>query len=414
MHQILGIMKKIFIAICALVLLQACNKDDDPQQEEKPGRTIFIYMAAENNLTQWGSVRYADEDLTEMKAGMKNIGNNNLVIYVDKAETTPPYMLCYRKGELADSISMPESLTSDPAILESMARKAFTEYPANSYGLVLWGHCNGWIVKSDSVKYTAMARSKSYGGDTGNNTTSSAGRSWMNIPSLAKALSHLPHLDFIFADCCNMMCVENAYELQNVTDYLIGSPAEIPAQGAPYNTIVPALFEKTTFWTSIVDRYFEQVTPTGNKVPLSVIKTSEITNLANATKTILKSMKAKHGDSLIFPDMSGLIYYYFTFEFSNINGEIFYDINDFMLKYAEAADYDSWKQAFDKAVVYKKMATTWDTDKKWVYYSRFTMKEEKFGGVSMYVPTLKQQSTQNKDIKQMGWYYAAGYNEIGW
>ena len=42
------------------------------------------------------------------------------------------------------------------------------------------------------------------------------------------------------------------------------------------------------------------------------------------------------------------------------------------------------------------------------------MKEEKFGGVSMYVPTLKQQNTQNKDIKQMGWYYAAGYNEIGW
>ena len=90
------------------------------------------------------------------------------------------------------------------------------------------------------------------------------------------------------------------------------------------------------------------------------------------------------------------------------------DINDFMLKYAEAADYDSWKQAFDKAVVYKKMATTWDTDKKWVYYSRFTMKDEKFGGVSMYVPTLSQQNTQNKDIKQMGWYYAAGYNEIGW
>ena len=90
-------------------------------------------------------------------------------------------------------------------------------------------------------------------------------------------------------------------------------------------------------------------------------------------------------------------------------------LNPFSEKaYILKGSYFLAKQAFDKAVVYKKMATTWDTDKKWVYYSRFTMKEEKFGGVSMYVPTLKQQNTQNKDIKQMGWYYAAGYNEIGW
>ena len=51
----------------------------------------------------------------------------------------------------------------------------------------------------------------------------------------------MPHLKFIMADCCNFMCLENLYELRDVCDYIIGSPAEIPAQGAPYYDIVPSL-----------------------------------------------------------------------------------------------------------------------------------------------------------------------------
>ena len=119
-------MKKILFAIIALAVLTACHKDkeEDPKPEEKAGRTVLVYMAAENNLgfDKWGAsiYRYANDDLAEMKEGMKTIGNNHLVIYVDKPRDAAsedfnrptPYMLHFHKGELKDSIQLEESLTS--------------------------------------------------------------------------------------------------------------------------------------------------------------------------------------------------------------------------------------------------------------------------------------------------------------
>lgn len=407
-------MRKFLIGIIAMTAVTACNKDNE-ETKTPLERTVLIYMAAENNLTKWNnnSYYYADDDLKQIKEGAKIIGNNCLAVYVDKAESTPPYMLYYRNGELTDSIPMEETYTSDPATLEQVAGRAFRDNAASSYGLVLWGHGTGWNIKSDSVSYTSMARKKAYGGDTGNNTYNTTGKYWMNLPSMAKALSHAPHLDFIFCDCCHMACIENAYELRNVTDYLIGSAAEIPGEGAPYQTVVPAMMEKSTFWRSIVDRYYEQRSE-GLDVPLAVVKTSEVATLASATKNVLQSFADKFGGE--YPDMSGLIHYYND----KSHGNMYYDMNDFILKFASSDNYAAWKQAFDRAVVYKKMATRWMTNRVYyssdwnIYYGDFTVTEQKFGGVTMFVPQWRFQNTENTTISQMGWYYAAGYEAIGW
>ena len=422
-------MKKILFAIMALAALTGCHKDD-PEPETKADRTVVIYMAAENNLgfeKDAGQImRYAYDDLKEIKQGMKTMGNNHLVVYVDKCkddepefDDQTPYMLHFWKGQLRDSIPMEESLTSDPAIFEKVLRQAFTQYPAESYGLVLWGHCNGWVIRNDSVKYTAMSRKKAYAGDTGNNTYYSAGSYWLNIPTMAKVLSKMPHLTYIFADCCNFMCLESCYELRNVADYIIGSPAEIPAVGAPYETVTPALFKPTTviqgvpqYAKSIVDMYYDSRV---NYLPLSVVKTSEMVNMANATRTALNGFRDLIGAEDSFPDVNDVIYYYYNFS----EGREFFDANDFMLHCAQESEnyevYEAWKKVFDQTVVYKKMANRWSTDKAWGhYYAGFEVTEEKFGGVSMFVPQYYQITTNNKTIRQMGWYYAAGYADVGW
>lgn len=65
-----------------------------------------------------------------------------------------------------------------------------------------------------------------------------------------------------------------------------------------------------------------------------------------------------------------------------------------------------------------RMATCWETDKVWRFmYTDFTVTEEKFHGVSMFVPQnpeLGDYAKYNEDIKQMEWYKAAGMAEIGW
>ena len=238
------------------------------------------------------------------------------------------------------------------------------------------------------------------------------------MPTLAEVLSKTQHLKFIFADCCNFMCLESAYELRNVTDYIIGSPAEIPGSGAPYYSVVPAMFESTTFYTSIVDRYFEQVV-NDKKVPLSVIKTSAMNDVASATRTVLQAVKANIGDA--YPDMTGLIHYYnispqYYTHYPEYN--IFYDAGDFLRTFAPAADYVNWKQVIDKAVVTKHMATSWNTNIPWdVHYTDFEMTEERYSGVSMFVPqdpSGGDYSKYNENIRKLSWYYAAGLQEIGW
>lgn len=400
-------MKKILIGLLAIVTFVGCKKDE-PEEDPIAERTVFIYMAAQNNLSYWPSsgYRFASSDLDEIKKGIINLGDNHLVIYVDKAKDPvasyddhKPYMLHYRKGELRDYIPMDSSaMASNPATFQSVAKKAFNDYPAKDYGLVLWGHASGWLINNDTVSF---ARRRAYAGTNKNESNHGSGDLWMNIPSLVKAMRTLPHLKFIFADCCNMMCAECAYELKDVTDYFIGSPAEIPGLGAPYDQIVPAMMEKETFATSICDKYAAYY---NNRVPLAVVKSSEMPALADATKTVLQTMKA--ADNLDqYPNLNNLIYYMYY----NL-----YDMNHFILTYATEAEYNSWKQAFDKAVIYKKYASKWETMNNNVNFMNFTMNETDFGGISMFIPQQRLRNTDNVYIKKFGWYYAAGYESVGW
>ena len=388
-------MKKLLIALLAVTVLIGCEKDDPSDNEDpKADRTVLIYMAAQNNLNS-----FAHYDLIEIEEGTKNIGNNHLVVYHDRA-MQDPVLLHYCNGELRDSIPMdPTAVVCDPATLKAVAKRVFTDYPANDYGLVLWGHASGWLFKNDTIAY-AGARRRAYGGTNMSGSNIGGGNMWMNTNTLAKALATLPHLKFIFADCCNMMCAENAYELKDVCDYFIGSAAEIPGNGAPYSQIVSAMMEKESFYQSICDKYASSYR---DLVPLAVVKSSNMGDLADATMKVLKSMAA--ADNLQqYPDLKNLIYYL---------DKNMYDMNHFIKTYASEAEYASWKQAFDKAVVYKKFAKYWDTMSH-VNFMDFEMNEENYGGMSMFVPQWKLQTTDNQYIQKFSWYYAAGYDAIGW
>lgn len=412
-------MRKIILLLtAAIACLTACSGDDEPEviRTLKTSRTVLVYMSGENNLTYHNGYTYLQNDIYELLNGSKQIADDEcLLVYVDAAKKELPYLARMKDGALVDSVSISDmnisnsdEYSSDPNVMEKVIRYAFNKYSSekSEYGLVLWGHCSGWLMH-DSIPYTAMGRRLAYGGDTGTNSVNSEGFYWLNIPTMAKMLGKLPHLKYIFADCCNFQCVESAYELRNVTDYIIGSSAEIPGDGAPYSTVVPALFDKTTYWKSIADRYYEQSSK-NMQVPLSVIKTSEMEQLAQATRQVLSTFVPQIEGK--YPDMTGLIHYFY-----DSSRYRFYDMNDFILKYAATDDYTTWKKSFDKAVVYKLMATRWMTNVSWTsYYTDFLVTEEKYGGVSMFVPQWRYQTKINDEIKQMAWYSAAGLEELGW
>ena len=401
-----------------VVMMTACSNDDDfepvqpaPKKGESrtvaQAKTVLVYMAGRNNLS--GIV---NKDLNEMKLGSKYLGSNdNLLVFVRRDKTEKmPWLARIKNGVVTDSVSLSdmgitssdgENRASDPVVMEGVMHYAFSHYPAmdGNYGLVLWGHGSGWLMK-DEVK---RANSRAFGVDKGED-----GRAlWMNIPTMANILKGMPHLKFIMCDCCNMMCLENLYELRNVCDYIIGSPAEIPDDGAPYDQIVPDMFADGRFYTSIIDKYYKSV---NGYLPLTAVQSSQMEQLAQATHQAMQAVQSNlNGD---YADMTGLIHYYHTDDDSDFHPEfnIFYDAGDFFLAHAPQDAYQQWKQVLDLAVVEHRNAARWNTDKVWfMKYSDFTVTDAKMHGVSMFVkqnPAKGNYARYNEDIKKMAWWNA--------
>lgn len=383
--------------------MSACCKDDEETIPQT--RTVLIYMSAENTLSY-----DSENDLEEIRQGSQELTNDDyLLVYYDRAKKDElPWLARIVKGQLKDSVSIADmqisekdEYASNPAVFEKVLSYAYSHYPATAgYGLTFWGHASGWL-REDSI-----ARSRGYGIDNGTNSSSYDSGYWMNIPTLRQALEKQPHLEFILADCCNFMCLETIYEFCEVTDYIVGSAAEIPAQGAPYDKVVPEMFKRKDAAKAIMTKYAESYK---DYLPLSVAKTVEVDALAEATRTVLKAIYSRIDTE--YPDMTGLIHYYNEYRAQyHPYYNVFYDAGDFVKKYATEAEYKEWKQALDRVISDKIFSKKWDTNKSWYsHYSDFEMTEERYHGVSMYVPQdpdLGYHKRYNDDLKLFGWYYA--------
>ena len=417
-------MMKYFVTIIAiLALLTSCGKDDDKGggNTYTPGRrTIIVYMAGENNLSS-----FAQDDINEMIIGSKTMPDDcRLLMFVDRSSNNEKPFIARLNGKNdvpVDTLyKYPQDFySSDAGNFREVLERCIALCPSQEYGLVLWGHANGWVIEQEHESYTGK---RAYGLDNGKNTWELTTVYWMNIPSMARALKDIGvKWNFIFSDCCNMQCVEVAYELKDVADYFIASPAEISGEGAPYSKIIVDLCkaDDQEMYKSACDDYNIQFDFVNGHLPISVIKTDKLDILLNATRNILPQVNEytqSHGT------LDGLIYYY-SYNKSSIYNRVMFDMNDVVLKALEGQDslYNVWKGAFDQAVVYKKNSTFWHANS--INFSDFriystTENDRRQGVVSMFFP-LSHYNTRayynyNTLIKQMQWYQAVGWSEVGW
>ena len=349
---------------------------------------------------------------------------------------TTPYIVRAKNGEMVDTIFMKEALSADPTTLQDVIQYTREHFPAKSYGLLLWGHASGWLVSTkDSISRTrgsSILEPKAYGGATGNNSSSSSGNYWMNIVPMAKAIQNgmgSDHLSFIFGDCCSFGCLEVAYELRNVTDYVIGSPAEVPDMGAPFDLIVPDMFIETdNFYAKIIDHYFDYYLDifknnpqyynkkvgdlAGYSVPLAVVKTSGLDNLAYATSTLLGTIAEKVSTSGSL-DLDKVMYYAIS------QKKYSYDMYHVFKKNTSAADFDTWKAAFLQAVPYRLFSMKWMTEISSLRneMENFDATKDDCGVVSMFFPSTYYNGTNpnwNKAIQQYQWNNVIHWEQYGW
>lgn len=402
----------ILLASASLAQLLSCHKDEADRWDH-PGRTmertLIIYMAGENSLSS-----FVSSDSAEIARGLKDVPEGcRVVLYMDDSRGS---RLCVGMHDqpLQVVCQYPRNICStDSTDMEQVLGEIFKRYPAESYGLVMWSHASGWVFAKGRQSRAAAPR-RSFGIDNGQRSSSSNSGPQMDIPTLAKVLSHHPHLDFLFFDACFMQCIEVAYELRNVADWVMGSPAEIPGDGAPYDQLLGMLGTRGISPQLLLQAYYEYYTEglgaiDYHGVILSAIRTSELPQLVAATAPLIseimhdRTLPACWGVQSYFPvDREDYADYFAEF----------YDMSHFLNMRCSEGVYDQWRLVLERAVPYRFLSERWSSG-----YSRSMRVDDpdNCAAVSMFVPTSLHSSDEwINNYHRLEWYDAVKLSSTGW
>lgn len=342
------------LSVLCLSFLLSCNKNEE---KTLPQRTVLIYMAGDNSLSS-----FVEYNMKMIEEGCKNadLENGNIIAYIDERGATPG-LYRFRKdknGIVSRNLikEYEEENSASPENLRSVITTVKEQFPSESMGIVLWSHGTAWL-PSNLDSYL-----RSFGQD---------GNNYMELDDLSYVLNDF-HFDFILFDACYMASVEVVYALRNYTDYIIGSATEILADGFPYNEITPMLLNADV--TGIADSFYnhyDQMSGVSRSASVSVVKTSELDNLADACRNILSRQTE---ESLYNIDL----YQVQALEYLTWNNHKLYDMEDYLSQIASNEEYTNLKTAMDKAIIYK--ACTPEN-----YFAQCgSIAIDKFSGLSIY------------------------------
>lgn len=250
----------LFIILC--LGFTSCSENETP--EPRTTRTILVYMMANNSLNS-----FASKNIESMIEGAtsKNLNGGNLIVYYAPAGSPPELLRIKEENGVVKKIHLKDyekQNSADPDVMRSVIGEVVSQYPADSYGLVLWSHGTAWLPSDYQNKLKAF-------GQDGNN--------WMEIDDLAKGLPD-DLFDFILFDACYMASVECTYELRNKAEYILASPTETMADGWPYEEMMPQLFATDLQLEKVGETFYNHyLNNTYPYATVSLTKTSELDNL---------------------------------------------------------------------------------------------------------------------------------------
>ena len=270
------------------LLMAACSHDDPAPLPPNPSivqKTIFVFMPWTSNAKgNDGANLYSifQQNLRDMQQAIRDRGGmdgyRGMVFIADNSSSACLYEMKYVNGEfLNDTLKRYKAYdNTTPQGIAALLNEVKTAAPADTYGLIIGCHGTGWIPKGTDY----FAQSRAYGGTTAPYQT--------EVSDLAKGIEQAGmHMQFISFDDCYMAGVEVAYDLRNVSDWLIASTSEIMAAGMPYKKIWQYVTLPQPDYRNIVGQFYEfynaYAYPYGT---LSVINLKEMDNLAQYMRNV--------------------------------------------------------------------------------------------------------------------------------
>ena len=319
----------LFICMISLAMTFTGCSEEAFDTDSVNKQTILVFYPWTGSQSDTGLLGDLQNNIDSICDGIidrKGLNNSRVLVFLsDKYNHSTLYDLQYNATtKSVDRVPLKEYEGASYASAEGIAdimNEVKTKASALNYALIVGVHGCGWTYASDWSKYPDYARpSVTRPSDSALNGYSATGYSAtgissfsgiqfgpdpnapltrffgsvslaenaMDISTLAEGIRESGlKMQYILFDACYMSNIETAYELKDVTNYMIASGSEIMAAGLPYRSMWSYLNSPTPNYSGIVSTsvnfYKNSSAPFCN---LAAIDCRQVEKLAGVMKDI--------------------------------------------------------------------------------------------------------------------------------
>ena len=303
----------LFICMISLAMTFTGCSEEAFDTDSVNKQTILVFYPWTGDKSSTGLLGYLQNNIDSICDGIidrKGLNNSRVLVFLsDKYNHSMLYDLQYNATtKSVDRVPLKEYEGASYASAEGIAdilNEVKTKASALNYALIVGVHGCGWTYASDWSRYPYYARPSvtrprdnnfsgiQFGPDPNAPLTRffgsvSLAENAMDISTLAEGIRESGlKMQYILFDACYMGNIETAYELKDVTNYMIASGSEIMAAGLPYRSMWSYLNSPTPNYSGIVSTsvnfYKNSSAPFCN---LAAIDCRQVEKLASVMKEI--------------------------------------------------------------------------------------------------------------------------------
>lgn len=311
------------LSIILPVILSACH-DSNTEEEKENAKTVFVYMPYSNNLTEEFKTNLSDfETAINQMGGL--VGRRVIVFFANSKSSANMFEIVYEAGKcVRDTLKTYTAIDcTQETVLTSIIADMKAAAPAANYSMIISGHGMGWLPVGTSPSRTAPQMKYHWDNTGGLKTRFFGGTSADTQTEISTLVSSLGNngikTDYIMFDDCYMSSLELAYELRNVTDYLIACPTEIMAYGMPYEKLGKYLLSDSPDYEAICQTFYDFYST--YKYPYGTIAVTDCRQLDELAELMKTANSLYSLDESLLPEIQRMDGY---------TPVLFYDFGDYV------------------------------------------------------------------------------------
>ena len=384
-------LKHFFLLLVSIITLASCGDDDPTPSPVIPTtaqNTVFVFMPYTANDSGNNSLYpFLLTNINDMERAIvenNGLGDTHLIIFISNGPNKSNLInISYNKGKcVRDTVKTYDTATYTSAEgITALLGDAKKYAPAKNYSMIVGCHGEGWLP-------AAKKTTRFFGGM----------KYQINITDLAQGIKKAGmSMNYIMFDDCYMSTVEVAYDLREVTNYLIASTSEMMGYGMPYHLILKYMLADNPNYEALCEDFTKFYITYKSGIQPMPYGTIAVTDLSQ-TETMATFMKTVNSTHTFDIDKIDEVQ---DLDVEHFDPTVYFDFGSYLrvLCGDDATTYTEGTKLLDKLVPYK--GTTG------MIYSgagNKSLKLKEYSGLTISDPSINSSAIKTK--KQTAWWNA--------